>query len=118
MGFSPERCTRWLQEIIDEGSWVALCFDDPEAAGIASELTGSGYVRKRARFSDISNKTLWVNHPLAWAGLPQSRLTHIAGYDAQFIGEIQWSCPLRSPARVLEGKGYTIPANQIVLSFT
>lgn len=119
MGFSPERCTKWLQQIKDEGSWVSLHFDDPEAAGFyASELTGSGYVRKKAVFGDVSNKTMWVTGPLIWQGLPQGRITHVAGADAQFNGEIQWSCPLRAAVRILEGKGYSIQSNQIVLSFS
>lgn len=117
MGFGDYVIEKALADVGAE-SWVALNFDDPEVAGgEATEITGTGYIRQLASFSDIANRSMWVIAPLSWQGLPQTRVTHVSGWTGQYGGSLQWSGPLPAPVRILEGKGYIIQANEIVLSF-
>lgn len=106
-----------LQRIKDQ-SWVALHFDDPGLSGAyASELSGGGYGRILAVFGDIASKHMWLSQDVTFSGLPLSMITYIAGWDAEHRGNLQWACQLLPPQRVLEGKGITIQAETVALSF-
>lgn len=114
--FSDYRVNRWLNEI--EDCWLALHFDNPDVAGAyASEVFGGSYTRMKCKMSSASNRGIYSLDSVLFTGLPAVGITHIAGWDAQYNGNLEWSAPLANPVKIPLGKTYSVPAGVIALSF-
>jgi hypothetical protein len=116
MSFSDYQVHLWLAAL--DGYWVALHFDDPLHAGAyASELSGDGYVRLQASFTDPANRTMWNENVLRFQGLSACVITHLGGWDAKTKGNLRWSIELPDPKRIVQGGGFTINTNELAISF-
>lgn len=116
-GFTEYVAHKSLKDIKDE-CWVALHFDDPTLAGAyASEVNGGGYGRILSKWGEISNKIMWLDNNLIWTGLQQTRITHLGGWNAEFNGDLMWVSQVKPPARILDGKGYSVAKGTIALSY-
>ncbi len=116
-GFTNYTVHNMLTEIKEE-CWVSLHFDDPNLAGAyASEITGGAYVREKAKFGDIGNRTMWLADDLKFNGLSLNRVTHLGGWNLQYKGDLLWACELNPPVRILEGKGFSVGKDDLALSF-
>lgn len=104
-----------LQTIADK-CYISLHFDSPRLAGAyASELSGSGYGRILATFTEPSSRTIWNTLPVAFSGLPQTRITHVGGWNEQINGDLLWSCEVAT-VNVLKGGGYGLNSRDIAIS--
>ena len=116
MGFSDYQVHLWLNAL--DGYYVGAHFDSPIQAGAyASELSGDGYVRQQAFFTDASNRTMWNTNNFSFAGLPACVITHFAGWDAKTKGNMRWSLELPEPKRIIAGGGFTVVEGEMALSF-
>lgn len=118
MSFTTFTLHKTLQDIADS-CWVSLHFDSPDQAGaVASEISGGGYSRERARFDEPSNNHMWLNRNLRWEGLPLTLVAYLGGWDQERNGNLQWFSEMSPPERILEGKGFIVPAQSLALSFS
>lgn len=116
MSFTDYRVHLWLAGM--NGGWVGLHFDDPIHAGAyASELSGDGYVRTQASFTEPANRTIWNTNAMQFAGLPACVVTHMGGWDAKTKGNLMWSIELPEPRRVIQGGGFSIVQGELAVSF-
>lgn len=114
--FSDHRVELWLNEL--STIWLAAHYDNPDVAGAyASEVFGGSYARVMCPLTQSSNRVVYNLNPVTILGLPAVTVTHIAGWDTQINGNMEFSIPLPSPVRVLAGKSLPIPASAIALSF-
>jgi len=116
MSFSDYQVHLWLGAL--NGYYVGCHFDDPNHAGAyASEISGDGYVRTQAFFTEPSNRTMWNVNVFGFAGLPACVITHFSIWDAKTKGNLRGSIELPDPKRILQGGGFTIIAGDLALSF-
>lgn len=114
--FSDYRVEKWLDDL--SVVWIAAHYDNPDVAGAyASEVFGGSYARVRCPMTQTANRAVFNLQPINILGLPAVTVTHIAGWDNQINGNMEFSIALPSPVRVVAGKSLPIPANTIALSF-
>lgn len=113
--FSDTRAEIWLKQL---GTlWISLHYDNPRTAGeYASEVFGGAYTRIKTVMSDPVNRVIFNTSDMNFAGLPAVKITHIAGWDKQYNGSMEFSVPLPSPVVVVAGKGYYLPANELAIT--
>ena len=115
MGFTDYRINKWLSQLTT--LWISMHYDNPDTAGAyASELFAGSYVRQKATIGSVSNKGVYIINGITFTGLPDTRITHIAGWDAQYSGNMEFSNPLPSPIIAISGSSKTFPALTIALS--
>ena len=115
MGFSDYRVNTWLSQL--HGIWISLHYDNPDIAGAyASELFSGSYVRQAASLGAPGNRGVYIINDITFAGLPDTRITHMGGWDAQYSGNIEFSIVLAAPIIATAGSSKTFPANSIALS--
>jgi len=116
-GISDNRAHRWLLEIA-ENAWVSLHYESPAIGGIGlGEISGGGYVRKKAIFTSPANRTIWSLEDVKFTGLTQNRVTHFGIWDAQNLGELAAYGPLpQGGAVILNGQGYYLYAGKLAVS--
>jgi hypothetical protein len=115
MGFSDYRINTWLGQL--RGIWIALHYDNPEVAGAyASELFSGSYARQAASLGPPSNRGIYVINDITFGGLPDTRITYLGGWDAQYSGNLEFSVILPAPIIAIAGSSKTFPANTIALS--
>lgn len=113
--FSDYQVNEWLSGI---GSfWMSLHYDNPETAGAyASEIFGGSYSRQACQLGTSDNRAVYVLNNVLFAGLPAMRITHIAGWDAEFNGNYILSDALENPISMALGKPLSIPGGTVALS--
>lgn len=113
--FSDYQVNEWLSDI---GSfWLSLHYDAPETAGAyASEIFGGSYSRQKCQLGSAENRSVYVLNNVLFTGLPAIRITHVAGWDAEFNGNYILSDDLPSPINMALGKPLSIPGGTIALS--
>ena len=115
--FSDYQVQQWLDAAAEGGFYVACHYDNPDVAGAyASEVFGGTYQRSLAPFSTVDGRTMWNTSPIKWTGLPSVVITHLAGWDAQVNGNLQWYSSLDSIVRVVAGGTWSIGSQTIALS--
>lgn len=114
-GFSDYRANLWLDEV--KTVWIGLHYADPNSSGAyASEVFGGSYRRVQTTFTDPDARVMFNDASIIFKGLPAVKITFIAGWDAQYNGNMEFYIPVTNPVTVLAGKGYTIDANQLAIS--
>jgi len=114
-GFSDYRANKWLTDI--DKIWVALHYADPNISGAyASEVFGGSYSRVKTDFTDPDGRVMFNSSSIVFKGLPAVRLTHIAGWDKQYNGNMEFYIPLGTPTAVLAGKSFEVQASQLAIS--
>lgn len=112
---SSQFAHRILGEIADS-CFLALHFDSPIYAGAyASEVSGAGYVRVKVDFNEPSTRTITNTSDVRFSGLPQTRVTWVAGWTARERGDLLWHVELDSPSIISQGGGYGIGAGEIII---
>jgi hypothetical protein len=113
---------RWLQDIADAG-FVSLHYDTPALSGVdKAEISGGGYRRFKMKWSDPDNRAIWSLDDARFTGLVQSKITHFGIWNKLNKGSRSDTAILMAyteldvPVRVLNGKGFVIPAGQIAVS--
>lgn len=115
MSFTNYRVHLWLSQFPE--IWMSLHYDNPDVAGAyASELFSGSYTRRLATMGQPSNRGVFIISDITFLGLPSTRITHIGGWDAEFSGNMEFSCALPQVLTVIAGGGKTFPANTVVLS--
>ena len=115
MSFTDYRVHLWLAEFTNV--WLSLHYDNPDVAGAyASELFSGSYTRMKVSLGQPSNRGVFVISDVTFIGLPATRITHLGGWDAQFNGNLEFSCALPNTLTALAGASKTFSANSIVLS--
>lgn len=89
-----------LNDLVTRCTHLGLCTADPEAVNdpLTVELAGSGY--SRAAVSLVrSSRTLRNSLSLTWQGIVGGTVvTHIAGWDAAFNGNLLLAFPISGVA--------------------
>ena len=113
--FSDYRVNLWLTSL--SSVWLALHFDDPNIAGAyASEVFGGSYARVKATFSDPEGRVIFNEGDINWTGMPSTRVTHIAAWNAQYNGDMEYSVPLAKAESVAAGKKFHIDSAALAIS--
>jgi hypothetical protein len=114
-GFSDYRANKWLTQL--STVWIGLHYADPNISGAyASEVFGGSYARKKVTFTAPDARVMFNGESIVFKGLPSVRLTHIAGWDKQYNGNMEFYIPLTSQVTILAGKGFTIDADQLAIN--
>lgn len=97
--------------------WVSLHYDDPGLGTYNNyEVVGGSYMRKQATFSAPSNRTIWLENPVAFYGLPATSLTHIGIWTDQYNGTLVAVAEIpNAPVSITSGGSYTIADSAIAL---
>jgi hypothetical protein len=115
--FSDYQVAQWLADAASNGYWLAIHYDDPDISGAyASEIFGGSYIRVLAQFSGVDGRTIWNTDTVRWTGLPAVQATFLAGWDAQFNGNLLWSSSIDGVVKFIDGSTWAIPAQSVALS--
>ena len=113
--FSDFLVTPWLQQILAQTNFLGLTTQDPFSVGNAStvEIIGQSYARQIPTFT-LTGRLLTSGGILTWQGIPPGAVvSHIAGWDAAFNGNLLWGAPIPGGVVSYPNGGYfQIPANQ------
>jgi len=113
--FSDYRVNLWLQALAKP--WLALHFDDPNIAGAyASEVFGGSYSRVQVVFSDPEGRVIFNESNVVWTGMPNTRITHVAAWSAQYNGDLEYSVPLPKAVSVTAGKKFQVDSAALAIS--
>lgn len=113
---TDEQAHAWLQDIAD-GGWVSLHFESPAlASSDRAEIIGGGYTRYKMPFSQPMNRTIWSLDDARFVGLIQTKITYFGIWTKQYKGWLRAYGELPEPTVVLTGKGFVLPAHQLVIS--
>lgn len=113
--FSDTRAETWLKQL--STLWISLHYDNPRTAGeYASEVFGGAYTRIKTTMGEPVNRVIFNTSDCSFAGLPAVKITHIAGWNSQYKGQMEFSVPLPTPVVVVAGKGYYLPANELAIT--
>ena len=113
--FSDYRIHLWLDDLAV--LWLALHFDDPNIAGAyASEVFGGSYSRVKATFSAPEGRVIFNDDTVEWTGLPTTKITHIAGWNSQYNGDMEYSVPLPKTVHMTAGKRYQVSSEMLAIS--
>jgi hypothetical protein len=120
---------QWLETIVQgdqivkngkttyTGSWISLHFDTPALGGTtAAEIGGGGYQRFKMKWSNPDNRAVWSVIDARFTGLVQTKVTYFGVWNKQNKGRLMAYTELQAPVAILNGKGFVIPAYQIVVS--
>lgn len=106
----------WLQQIAD-ASWVSLHFDTPALGGLdKAEIAGGGYQRFKMAWSQPDGRSIWSLVDARFTGLTQTKVTYFGVWNSLNKGVLLAYTELQVPVQILNGKGFVIPARQIVIS--
>lgn len=113
--FSEYRVNLWLADLTTV--YLALHFDDPNIAGAyASEVFGGSYSRVKATFSDPDGRVIFNESSIVWTGMPNTRVTHVAAWNKQYNGDLEYSVPLPKAVSVSAGKKFTVDSAMLAIS--
>lgn len=102
---------------IAENCYLSLHLDSPILAGAyASEISGSGYARRKLEFAQPSSRSVVNVNDVRFSGLPQTRVTWVGGWNAAINGDILWYVELATPVIIPQGSGYGIGAGEVIIS--
>ena len=114
--FTDDQVHDWLSDIAVAG-WVSMHYESPGIGGIGkAEISGGGYLRVQATFSDPANRSMWNTADIRFTGLRQNRLTHFGIWDSATGGMLRAYGELPEEKTVLDGQGYVIYAGKLALS--
>lgn len=106
----------WLQHVADK-SFISLHFQSPALGGSAmGEIAGGGYRRFKMSWHQPQNRSIWSLEDAQFTGLKPTRVTFFGVWDSLNIGMLRGYGELPTPAVIASGKGYNLPAGQIVIS--
>jgi hypothetical protein len=113
---SDEQAHQWLQEIADNG-FISLHFQSPALGGSSKgEIGGGGYRRYQMRWHQPKNRSIWSLDDARFTGLLPTRAVYFGVWSALNQGFLRGYGELPSPATILAGKGYIMPAGEIAIS--
>lgn len=114
--FSDYQVEQWLN---NRTYWVSLHYGSPIVDGAyASEIFGGSYSRQRVQMTSPDSRAIYNADDIVWRGIPQTRITHIAGWDKQYNGDMLWWAKLESPVTILDGKGFILTSGILALSMS
>lgn len=100
-------------------TYIALHRDDPSVLGDGgTEVSGSDYLRQVAIFSGAGSRSTGNTNLAQFVGMPESRVTHLAIWDAITAGNMLAYKALTTPIDVPEGYIFVVPANTVVVTFS
>lgn len=109
------QANQWLDTLQDV--WLACHSADPEINGdLATEISGGGYERVSARFTDAEQRIIWNQDAAKFRGMPACTVAYIAGWSQQFNGRMLWYVPADEEERVQAGNTYVVKAGTIAIS--
>jgi len=98
--------------------WVSLHYDDPGLGAYNNyEVAGGSYTRKAGTFTAPTSRTIWLDNPVLFNGLPATTLTHVGFWDDQYAGNlIAVATVPNAPVSIAATGSYSIAQNAVSLS--
>lgn len=114
--FDDEIVHDWLACVADN-PWISLHYESPAFSTVnRGEISGGGYVRRKAVFSTPTSRSMWTLHDVRFAGLTQNRLSHFGIWNAKNKGRMLAYGELPDEAIIVNGGGYIFLEGKIALS--
>jgi hypothetical protein len=100
--------------------WLSLHYDDP---GIGTyhnyEVSGGSYTRKSGTFTAPTSRTIWLDNPVLFNGLPATALTHVGFWTDQYAGTLVAVATVpNAPVSIAVNGSYSIAQNGVSLSIS
>ncbi len=100
-------------------TYIALHREDPSVLGDGgTEVSGSDYLRQVVTFSAAGSRSTGNTTLAQFVGMPETRVTHIAIWDAVTAGNMLAYKALSSAIDVPEGYIFVVPASTVVVTFS
>lgn len=113
--FTDYRVNLWLGDLT--ALWLGLHFADPNISGAyASEVFGGSYIRVLANFSTPDSRVIFNNDDVTFTGMPAVRVTHVAGWNKQYNGDMEFSVALPESKVIQAGKKFQIASATLAIS--
>jgi len=120
---TDEQAHEWLEDI-SKGAWISLHYDNPTLGGEdKAEISGGGYTRYKMPFSQPSNRGIHSTEDARFTGLVQTKLVYFGIWNKKGAGSksdparLMAYGELPQPTMVLNGKGYVLHEQMIMISF-
>lgn len=97
--------------------WLSLHYDNPGLGTYNNyEVVGGSYTRRQGTFTEPSSRTIWLDNPVAFYGLPAVSITHIGFWTDQYNGQLVAVAAVpNAPVSITAGGSYTIAQDAIAL---
>lgn len=116
--FATPLLSSWMDTLEARSKWMALVYANPMTAPdpLAVEVIGTVYARQSGIWVRTSPTLLTLNAALVWLNLvPGTVVAGVAGFDAEFNGNLLFADMLPTPKTYSAGGNYSLPSGQFVL---
>ena len=116
--FSTPVLQSWMDDMESRTKWLALVSANPMTASdpLAVEIIGTVYARQLGIWVRTSPTLLTLDSAVVWTNLvPGTVVAGVAGFDAEFNGNLLFADLLIDPLNYPNGGAYALPSGQYVL---
>jgi hypothetical protein len=116
--FSTYQSTIWMNYMEASDKWLSIVSADPlvVADPQTSEVVGGTVARMEGSWTRTSATSMTLNSALTFRGLPAgAHVAGVAGFDAEFNGNLLFSDLLDEPVDFPNGGTYVVPAGEYVI---
>lgn len=116
--FATSLLSSWMDDLESRTKWMALVYSDPMTAPdpLAVEIIGTVYARQLGAWVRTSPTLLTLDQAIVWLNLvPGTVVAGVAGFDAEFNGNLLFADMLPQPQTYSAGGNYALASGQFVL---
>ena len=98
--------------------WASLHTADPRVGSpTAHELAGASYARQQLTVVAAGARVMNATNATVWANLPEATVTFLGIFTDVVGGNLRAAIPLPDSVAIAAGQGYTVPAEEIYVSW-